>query len=74
MSRIHATAIIADDAKLAADVEVGPYAVIESGVTIGPGCKLGPYVHLQGELILGRNNRVGTGTQQPIDDPNLAFP
>jgi UDP-3-O-[3-hydroxymyristoyl] glucosamine N-acyltransferase len=44
---IHATAIIAKDAKLGADVSIGPYCVIEPGVTVGDrtvlcaGCYLG---------------------------------
>jgi UDP-3-O-[3-hydroxymyristoyl] glucosamine N-acyltransferase len=44
---VHATAIIAKDAKLGANVAIGPYCVIEPGVTVGDrtvlcaGCYLG---------------------------------
>ena len=40
---VHATAIIAPDARLAADVTIGPYVVIENGVTIGAGTSIGAF-------------------------------
>lgn len=55
---IHSTAIIAPDAKLADDVEVGPYTVIGSQVEIGPGCKIGPHAVINGPTLMGRDNRV----------------
>ena len=39
MSKIHPTAIIADGAQIADDVEVGPYTVISENVSIGAGGK-----------------------------------
>jgi UDP-N-acetylglucosamine acyltransferase len=60
-SRIHPTAVIAPEAELADDVEVGPYVVIEGQVRLGPGCVLRPHVHLCGPLTLGRGNLVCTG-------------
>jgi UDP-N-acetylglucosamine acyltransferase len=59
--RIHPTAVIAPEAELADDVEVGPYVVIEGRVRIGAGCILRPYAHLCGPLTLGRGNMVFTG-------------
>jgi UDP-N-acetylglucosamine acyltransferase len=59
--RIHPTAIIAPEAELADDVQIGPYAVLEGPVRIGPGCVIRPYVHLIGPLTLGQNNLVCTG-------------
>jgi UDP-3-O-[3-hydroxymyristoyl] glucosamine N-acyltransferase len=38
---VHPTAVIAPDARLAEDVIVCPYVVIESGVDVGPGTYLG---------------------------------
>lgn len=61
-SRIHPTALISDTAQLADDVRVGPFAVIEGPVTIGPGCVIHPHVHLMGPLVLGANNDIGTGS------------
>ena len=48
--RIHPTAVIASEAELADDVQVGPYVVIEGRVHIGPGCILRPHAYLCGPL------------------------
>jgi UDP-N-acetylglucosamine acyltransferase len=58
---IHPTAVIASEAELADDVQVGPYVVIEGHVRLGPGCVLRPHVHLCGPLTMGRGNQVFTG-------------
>lgn len=55
---IHPTAIIDPGARLADDVEVGPYSVIGPDVEIGPGCVIGPHVVLQGPMRMGARNRV----------------
>lgn len=55
---IHSTAIVAPDAKLAADVEVGPYAIIGPQVELGPGCRIGPHAVINGPTVMGRDNRV----------------
>lgn len=61
MPQIHPTAIVAAEAELADDVVVGPYAIIEGAVRIGPGCVLRPHVHLIGPLTMGRGNTCYTG-------------
>jgi UDP-N-acetylglucosamine acyltransferase len=60
-SRIHPTAVIAPDARLAPDVHVGPFAVIDGPVTLGPGCIVRPHAHLTGRVVAGANNDFGTG-------------
>src|SRR6266568_4057510 len=50
---IHPTAVVAPDARLAADVSVGPQSVIESGVSVKAGSRLGPGV------VLGAGVQVG---------------
>jgi len=45
---IHPTAIIDPRAELGADVEVGPYCIVERHVRIGPGCRLLHHVFLTG--------------------------
>jgi len=57
-ANIHSTAIVAADAIIAPDVEVGPYAIIGSQVEIGPGCVVGPHALINGPTKLGRENRV----------------
>lgn len=55
---IHPSAIIDDDAQLAADVSVGPYSIIGAGVEIGEGCVIGPHVVISGPSKIGRENRI----------------
>jgi UDP-N-acetylglucosamine acyltransferase len=59
--RIHPTAIVSKEAEIANDVVIGPFAIVEGKVNIGPGCVLRAYVHLNGPLTLGRGNQLFTG-------------
>jgi UDP-N-acetylglucosamine acyltransferase len=61
MPRIHPTALVSDEARLAEDVTVGPFTIIDGPVTLGPGCAVGPHAHLIGPLTLGRGNIIHTG-------------
>jgi len=54
---IHPTAIIAPDAHVSENVEIGPYCVIGSGVTVGSGCRLHAHV------VIERNTSVGTNCE-----------
>lgn len=56
MAHIHPTSIVDEQAKLASDVEVGPFCVIQGDVTLGAGCKLVSHVHLKGPMVIGENN------------------
>jgi UDP-N-acetylglucosamine acyltransferase len=58
MTRIHPTAIVAADAVIAEDVEIGPYAVVGAQVEIGAGSWIGPHAVIQGPTRIGRENRV----------------
>lgn len=58
---VHPTAAISPEARLAPDVRVGPFAVIDGPVTLGPGCTVGPHAHLIGPLTAGTRNTFGTG-------------
>ena len=55
---IHPTAIIAEGAKLAADVRVGAYAVIGPEVRIGRGSTVGPHAVVDGRTTIGELNRI----------------
>lgn len=57
-TRIHPSAVIADDAELAEDVTVGPFAVIESGVQIGPRCRIDAHAVIKGPTIMGADNHI----------------
>ena len=56
-SLIHPTAIVDPNAKLARDVEVGPYSIVGPGVTIGSGSRLGSHVRIVGNTRIGKRNR-----------------
>jgi UDP-N-acetylglucosamine acyltransferase len=57
-SRIHTSALVHPGARLAADVEVGPYCVIGADVEIGEGSWIGPHVVIDGRVRIGRRNRI----------------
>jgi UDP-N-acetylglucosamine acyltransferase len=57
-ARVHPSAIVAPEADLAEDVQVGPFVVIEGAVRVGPGCVLRPGCNLIGPLSLGCDNQV----------------
>lgn len=57
-ARIHPTAVVDPDAEVGEDVRIGPYAVIEGAVTIGPGCVIKAGAHLFGPLTMGCDNQV----------------
>jgi UDP-N-acetylglucosamine acyltransferase len=51
---IHPTAIVHPDAKLGSGVEIGAYAVLESGVSLGDGSRVGVHAVLHAGCQLGR--------------------
>jgi UDP-N-acetylglucosamine acyltransferase len=58
---IHPTAIVHLKAQLDPSVEVGPYCVVDAGVRLGAGCKLGPHVYLTGQTEIGPGNQFFAG-------------
>ncbi|RME92700.1 MAG: acyl-ACP--UDP-N-acetylglucosamine O-acyltransferase [Candidatus Hydrogenedentota bacterium] len=73
MAKIHPTAIVSDNAKLADSVEVGPYAIIGDHVTIGPNTKVGEFVTIKGHTTIGAGNifHKGTSIGEPAQDVNF---
>jgi UDP-N-acetylglucosamine acyltransferase len=55
---IHATAIVAPDALLGADVEIGAYAVIGPGVEVGARTRIGAHASVHCHTRLGADNVV----------------
>ena len=54
----HPTAIIHPNAKLADDVQVGAYSIIDEHVEIGAGTKIGSHVVVTGHTRIGKNNQI----------------
>ena len=55
---IHPTAIVADSARLASDVEIGAYSIIGGQVEIGSGCRIGSHVVINGPTTIGTDNHI----------------
>lgn len=66
---IHPTAIISPEAQIGADVQIGPYCVIEGNVRLGDRCKLHSHVVIHGHSEIGEENEffpfaaIGTKSQ-----------
>jgi len=58
---IHPTAVVHPKARVHSGVRVGPYAVVDAGVTLGPECELGPHVYITGVTAIGARNRFHAG-------------
>ncbi|GAB3266865.1 acyl-ACP--UDP-N-acetylglucosamine O-acyltransferase [Chitinimonas naiadis] len=56
MPSIHPSAVVHPGAKLADDVEIGPFSVIGEHVRIGAGTRVGPHCVIEGHTTIGANN------------------
>lgn len=55
---IHPSAIIDPSARIADDVEIGPYTIIGADVEIGSGTTIGSHVVINGPTTIGKDNRI----------------
>jgi UDP-N-acetylglucosamine acyltransferase len=55
---LHPTAIIHQNARLADDVQVGPYSIIGEHVEIGADTVIGPHVVIGGHTTIGKKNHI----------------
>ncbi len=67
MSQIHSTAVISSKAAIGANVEIGPYSVIDDNAEIGDGCFIGPHVHVGSYTSVGKNCELYYGAN--LDTP-----
>src|ERR1700678_4014760 len=56
--RIHPTALVEDGARLAPDVEIGPYCVVGGSVALGEGVKLHSHVVVHGNTEVGARTQI----------------
>jgi UDP-N-acetylglucosamine acyltransferase len=56
--KIHPTAILSSRAKIAPNVRIGPYSVIEDDVVIGEDCEIAAHVVIKRFTRLGQRNRI----------------
>ncbi|ONN71593.1 acyl-ACP--UDP-N-acetylglucosamine O-acyltransferase [Pseudomonas oryzihabitans] len=73
MTLIDPRAIVDPKARLAADVQVGPWSIIGPDVEIGEGTVIGPHVILKGPTVIGRYNRIFQFSSIGEDTPDLKY-
>lgn len=61
MANIHPSALVSPKARLAQDVIVGPYTIVEDNVQIDSGTKIGSSVVITGWTTIGKNNTIHMG-------------
>lgn len=70
---IHPTALVAPEADVPADAEIGPFAVIEGPVRLGPGVKIGGHAWVCGDVSIGAGSSVGWGSLVGAVPQDLGF-
>ncbi len=70
---IDSSAIIHPSAKLAADVQVGPWTIIGPDVEIGEGSVIASHVVIKGPTVIGKHNRVYQFSTVGEDTPDLKY-
>lgn len=70
---IDAHAIVDPSARLAPDVEVGPWTVIGPDVEIGAGTVIASHVVIKGPTRIGKNNRIYQFSSVGEDTPDLKY-
>jgi len=55
---IHPQAIVEPGARIADDVEIGPWSYVGADVEIGSGTVVGPHVVIKGPTVIGAHNRI----------------
>lgn len=70
---IHPTAIIDSSARIAANVEIGPYSIIGPEVEIGEGTWIGPHVVIKGPTKIGKENKIFQFASIGEDPQDLKF-
>lgn len=73
MSRIHPQALVSKSALLAEDVEIGPFAIIEDAVVLGPGCRVASQAKVCRGVTMGKNNVVDHGAVIGGNPQDLSF-
>lgn len=70
---IHPTAVIDPSARIAANVQVGPYSIIGPDVEIGEGTWIGPHVVIQGPTKIGKGNKIFQFASVGEDPQDMKF-
>lgn len=71
--KIHPTAIVANGAELADDVEIGPGSIVSAQAVIGAGCVIGAHVILEHRVVVGEGTKIGHGSMIGANPQDLGF-
>jgi UDP-N-acetylglucosamine acyltransferase len=71
--KIHPSAIVASQAQLGVDVEVGPGSIIGPEVSVGANTTIQAHVILEGNITIGRGNFIGHGAVIGSPPQDLSF-
>lgn len=72
-TKIHPSAVIGADAKIADGVSIGPFTVIENDVEIGANTVIGPNVHIDNGARIGESCRIFPGAVLSAVPQDLKF-
>ena len=71
--KVHSTAVIHPQAKLASSVSVGPLAVIGEGVELGEDCEVMSHAVVGGPTRMGRGNRIFPFASIGLDPQDMKY-
>jgi len=74
MISIHPTAVVGADVELGADVQIGPFAIVEEGVRLGDRCHLAGHVVIKRGCTLGSENGIHEGAVSGCGGQHVAAP
>jgi len=72
-TKIHPTAIVDASAKLAANVEIGPFSIIGPRAIIDAKTTVRSHVVIEGEVAIGRGNFIGHGAIIGVPPQDVSF-
>src|SRR3954463_14983390 len=71
--KIHPTAVVSPDAKIAEGAEIGPFSIVGPDVTICEKTAVQSRVVIEGEVAIGRGNFVGHGAVIGVPPQDVSF-
>src|ERR1019366_10100332 len=73
--RVHAPSVVAEGARLGADVVIGAFCFVASGAVVGEGTRIQSHTSVWDGVELGKDVFVGPGAQfTNVRHPRAAFP
>ena len=72
-ARVHATALVHEEAELAPDVEIGAYSIVGPGVSVGAGTRIGPHVLIERDTVVGARCTFHKGAVLGTDPQDLKY-